>query len=274
VLAESDALGNHIFYVSTAEVLSHDYPNYLPFLNEHFADADIAGVVNWHEGANAPDHILTVHSTGDVESGVFGAAHSGWTRALLLALEFHRIRLGLEEFSTQTEATHWSGIHYGGDPLLIRDYAVPVVDIEIGSSAVSWSNPLAAEVLAHSLAEVFTTTADTGPMPRSIPCLGGVHIEPGFVEPVLQGAHGTHPLAVSHILPNQWLVSGDYGGPGGDEKLRACVESIAGGIHGIAVHAKLKGAIKNAARRLGEALDVAVFNHRKLRDPAGLPIWV
>ena len=42
-------------YVTTAEVLSHDYGRYLPILNGLFADFSVAGLVNWHAGGNAPD---------------------------------------------------------------------------------------------------------------------------------------------------------------------------------------------------------------------------
>src|SRR5437868_1285103 len=60
----------HLFtYVRTADVISHNYEAYLPVMNEHFADFDFGAVVNWHEGQNAPDRVLTIHTTGDVVSG-------------------------------------------------------------------------------------------------------------------------------------------------------------------------------------------------------------
>ena len=72
VLMAKDDKGNEYVLVRTAEVVSHNYSRYLPIMNDHFGDSDFAGIVNWHEGRNAPDKILTVHTTGDVVSGHFG----------------------------------------------------------------------------------------------------------------------------------------------------------------------------------------------------------
>ncbi|MDR1073860.1 MAG: hypothetical protein LBL45_09340 [Treponema sp.] len=60
--------GNYFLFVRLTDVLSHNYIKYLPVLDQHFKEFDVAGVVNWHEGINAPDRILTIHSTGDAPS--------------------------------------------------------------------------------------------------------------------------------------------------------------------------------------------------------------
>jgi len=225
--------------------------------------------VNWHAGKNAPDAILTVHTTGDVISGIFGLADPIATRNLVLALEDNRRAAGLETFTTMTEATHWSGVPYGGSPAWIPQYPVPLVDIEIGSSPASWANATAVEVVARSLPQVFTPPA--APL-RSLLCVGGVHVEPAFVGAVL-ATRTTSPLAVSHILPNHWVVDGAYDTAAGRAKLDACVASILGGVHGIVFHDNLKGAYKAQVRLLAEQLGVPAFKHQALRQPHTLPLW-
>lgn len=252
------AIGDEVLLVRTEDVLSHDYPRYLPVLNEHFADVDVAGVVNWHEGANAPDRVLTVHSTGDVPAGVWGPTDPRLWRNLLRALEGERAKAGLD-FAVVTEATHWSGVPYGGSVGLIPQYPVPTYDIEIGSSPEAWADPVAHEVVARALTQVFDD-GDTPPTP--VLCAGGVHVETAWSTPVLEG-----PYAVAHHLPNQWLVSGDYDQNSADAKLDACIASIKGGVQVIAVHDKLKATYKEPFRRLAERLGVGVVKHQALRRP-------
>ncbi|MDR2796867.1 MAG: hypothetical protein LBB80_00815 [Treponema sp.] len=52
--------GNYFQFVQLNDVLSHNYIKYLPLLNKYFNDFNVSGVVNWHEGTDAPDKILTV----------------------------------------------------------------------------------------------------------------------------------------------------------------------------------------------------------------------
>lgn len=260
--------GDILHLVRTEGVLSHDYPRYLPLLNRHFRDYDFAGLVNWHEGANAPDAVLTVHSTGDVGSGQFGAAEPRLMRNLLLALERNRSTAKLEEFRVLTEATHWSGMVAGeGDPALIVQYPVPLVDIEIGSSPERWGDPRAAEVLARSLPEVFT---DDGRRLRNLLCAGGIHFEPAFSAEVFR-VWDDEAYGISHILANQWLVAGAYESDSGRARLEAAAASIRGGIEAIAFHDKLKGVYKDRLRQLGAALGVPVLKHQALRTPERIP---
>jgi len=271
VLAETDPLGNRLIYVPTRDVVSHDYPHFAPLMSAHFAEVDIAGCVNWHEGANAPDAIFTVHTTGDVDAGVFGAMSPRWVRALMLQLERARAQAGMETWSVQTEGTHWSGILHGGRPEWVLEFAAPLVDIEIGSSLASWSNATAVDVVARGIAGVFLEPEPSRPL-RSVLCVGGVHIETAFVRAVLQEPN-THPVAISHVLSNQWLVTGRYEDPSGLERLRRCVQSINGGVHGIAFHDNLKGPHKTLVRDLAAELGVPAFKHRAMREPASLPLW-
>lgn len=262
VLRHEDTDGNVFLFVQTQQVLSHNYPHYLPILNTHFADCDVAGIVNWHEGVHAPEAIFCAHTTGDMLSGHFGAANPRLTRAVLLALEASRQTLGLEQYTTLSEATHWSGLPHGGNPALLRQYPVPVLDIEIGSSPPYWTDPQAADAVALALTDVFNHIA---PHTQSLLCAGGVHFERSFTNAVL-ATTGDSALAVSHILPNQWLESGHYDTPEGLKKLRACVATIAGGVDAIILHAKMKGTYKNTFRALGAELGVPVRKHKALRQ--------
>lgn len=268
VLFHEDPGGCRFAFVRTAKVVSHDYERYLPVMSEHFADYDLASIVNWHEGENAPDHILTVHTTGDVDLGSFGPADPETMRNLLLAMERARAEEGLENFQVVTEATHWSGMVYDhNSPEMLLKYPVPMLDIEIGSSPRCWSDEGAARVLARSLLSVFS---GDGRRVRNILCAGGVHFDPNFAAAALT-SWGDSALGVSHILANQWLVAGRYDDAEGAEKLERCVASIKGGIDAIAFHDKLKGAYKDQFRALGERLGAPVVKHQALRKPEAIP---
>ena len=78
-------------------------------------------------------------------------------------------------------------------------------------------------------------------------------------------------LGVSHILANQWLVSGGYEDESGSARLEECVRSIRGGIDAIAFHDNLKGAFKDRFRSLGEQLGIPVLKHQALRKPEQIP---
>jgi len=265
VLSHRAAAGDELVLVRTAEVLSHDYPRYLPILNERFRDFDLGLLVNWHEGANAPDRIFMAHTTGDVPSATFGAADPALTTGILRAMEAARVEAGLSEWRTVTEATHWSGVLHGHPPALLAEYPVPLLDVEIGSSPASWADPAAVHALARALPRVFTEAEAPA---LSLLCVGGVHFEPAFRDAVL--AEGRpHAVAVSHILANQWLAEG-WEGDAGVDRLAACAASIAGGVDAIAFHDNLRGPVKAAARALGERLGIPVFNHRRLRQPGPL----
>ena len=267
VLVVRSTGGAEVHLARTREVLSHDYRRFLPEMVERFGGFEFAGLVNWHAGSNAPDRVLTVHSTGDPLSGVFGRADPGRMRKVLRALERNRAALALDTFSVVLEGTHWSGIVYGGEARSIREFDVPLIDVEIGSSPSAWSDGLAAEVVARSLIDAFAP--DTGPTPRSLLCVGGIHVEPAFRVAVF-GSEPGQPLAVSHILPNQWLVG--YDTDEGLDRLRGCVGSIDGGIDAIVFHDNLRGGVKARLRELGEELGVPTFKHQRLRSPAELAL--
>lgn len=250
--------------VTTNEVISHNYARYAPILNRHFGTADLIGIVNWHEGANAPNAIFTVQTTGDMASGTFSIVNPKITRGLLLAIEHERSRAGLE-FRTFAEATHWSGIKYAYPGARLADLKPSAVDIEIGSSPADWTNPLAARVLARALLRTFERVDE--PV-QSLLCIGGVHFEPSFTNAVLERREGL-PLAVSHLLPNHWVVSEGYDQDSRLADLRTCVNSIQGGVQVIVHHDKLKAPYKALARRLADEIAVPIVSHKKLRLPQG-----
>ncbi|HBW37372.1 D-aminoacyl-tRNA deacylase [Desulfosporosinus sp. BICA1-9] len=269
VLKHSDDIGNEFYFVKTHKVVCHDYRHYLPIMNRYFSDFDMAGLVTWHEGQNAPDGILSVHTTGDVDSGYFGNVDPVYMHNLLWFLEKNRIDAGLEDFRITTEATHWSGmINNGGTPDMIPQFPVPLVDIEIGSTPQSWSNYSAAKVIAQALTNVFNSNGKTQ---KNLLCVGGVHFEPAFASAVLQ-TWEDNAFGISHIIPNHWLVTGQYESEDGQGKLENCVKSIKGGIAGIAFHDNLKGAYKEQLRILGKKYNIPVFKHQLLRRPLDI-LW-
>lgn len=264
VLSYTDSSGNVFYFVSTRKVVCHDYNNYLPIMNRFFSECDFAGLVTWHEGQNAPDRVLSVHTTGDAESGYFAPADPVYMRNLMLGLERNRMEMGLEDFRVTTEATHWSGVVYdGGTPDMIPLFPVPIYDIEIGSTPESWSEEKAAITIAKALGEVFN---GDGRKLKNLLCAGGIHFEPSFANAVLH-SWGDNAFGITHILANQWLITGQYDGSLGQNKLEACVASIKGGIQGITFHDNLKGAYKEQLRVLGRKLGVPVFKHQLLRRP-------
>ncbi len=268
VLSLTDEMGNEFYFVRTNKVVCHDYRRYLPTMNQYFADFDFSGLITWHEGENAPDRILSVHTTGDVNSGYFGNANSHCMHNLLWVLEANRTVGDLDDFRITTEGTHWSGMVYnGGSPYLITEFPVPLVDIEIGSTHESWTNERAAEVIAKSLTGVFQ---DTGKIIKNILCVGGVHFEPSFSQAVF-ASWDEYAFGISHILPNHWLVTGQYEGDQGLIRYRKCIESICDGIEGIVHHDNLKGVYKQQLRLLGTELKIPVFKHQWLSRPREIP---
>lgn len=265
VLQGKDAWGNILLFVRQRNLISYDFARYLPLLQEHFSRADMAAEVNWHGGSNAPDRILTVHSLGDVTRGIFPPAAPEYMRNLLQALEEQRLVQGLEDYTVTTEATHWSGSVQGQNPEDLLSFPVPMVDLEIGSTPECWNNPRAAAVLARSLGEVFRPS----PKLHNLLCVGGVHVEPSFAGAALEKRI---PLGISHILPNQWIVAGEYAGSSGEEKLLRAAKSIPRGISAVVYHNGIKGPYRDRCRNLAENLKIPVIKHKALRDPESLSL--
>jgi D-tyrosyl-tRNA(Tyr) deacylase len=260
-----ELVNTHKFhFVRTKKLINPHYAEYLPILEAYFQDYDLAGFVNWHEGANAPDKILTAHSIGDVPSGFFGKTSPGYYKNLITSLERQRVKHGLDGFRVMTEATHWSGIPYGQAPGLIGQYRVPAYDIEIGSTPESWNDDRAAVVLACALWDEGVFKEETAL--KAILCVGGIHFEESFLDIMLNEAC---PIGIGHILANHWIMD-HYLDERGLEKLEACIESIAGGIKGIIFHDNLKGIYKQQCKSVAEKYHLYAGKHRILKAPEEL----
>jgi len=256
-----DCEGNRFDFVSCDYYLSHRYDKYLPMMNEHFADYDIAGYINWHGGANAPDKVLTVHTIGDVITGKFAPSNPLYTKNLAVALEKWRVNLDLADFTTYTEATHWSGAIHGSDTALLEGYPVPMLDIEIGSEQETLENPIAQEAIARALTEVFQSEV----RPRSILALGGIHFDETYSATLKDVASG---ISVGHYLPTIWLVNGGYEEEVGLAKLFHAVETIEGGIDAVVYNDNMKKPVKDCVRAFAAKIGKPLYKHRRLYDPA------
>lgn len=260
VLEYKAGAGDAIYYVRTSTVICMDYGRYLAEINEKFSDCDLAVMVNWHEGGNAPDKVICIHTVGDVSSGIFGKSEPKLSTNIARALEKHRQSLGLDDFKVTTEATHWSGVVYGGKAEWIDEYKVPFLDVEIGSTSESYNNPAAVEVIARGLIEVFE---ESGEFPTVL-YMGGIHFEDTITNAVL---HPTHPVALTHILPSRWIENDMYTGEEGISHLMDCVNSINGGVQGIVIHEKLGKEQRELAGTLAERLGVPLVKRKALKSP-------
>lgn len=251
---------NYLFYCAQLnDVLSHNYQKYLPIIKKYFSDCVLAGVVNWHAGENAPSSILTVHSTGDVPSGIFAPSNPTQVKCLFQSIERNRKKYELTNYCTLVEATHWSGIPYDQKPELIAEFNVPVYDIEIGSEKESWEDEAAIQVLAESLFDLNLTGVEF----KAIIGVGGKHFEPCFSE--LLGDQNIQ-ISVGHILPNQWIANEDYDGERGRQKFRDCIASIQGKVVAIVFHDNLKGSYKQLCRDVASEYEIPCFKHKLLRN--------
>lgn len=259
VLTYVDPQNNTLSLVRTKVVICVDYQRYLPFLQTHFPDVDLAVMVNWHGGANAPDRVLCIHTVGDVASGTFNPAEPQLTTNIARAMEDHRIKANLTDFRVTSEATHWSGIVYDVSPELLSAYPVPFIDVEIGSTPESYANPVAAEVIARGLWDVFNEEMI---FPVVLYC-GGIHFEDTITAAVL---HPEYPVSLSHILPSRWIENEDYLGEQGKERIVACLDSIRSEIAAIVIHEKLKREQRELLTEVAEELSIPFFKRKALKN--------
>jgi len=265
VMEHVDDLGDRFVFIRTQVIVTTDNRRYLGALEPFFGVASVLGIVNWHEGGGAPEAIFTAHTLADSPSGNFGPVDPHALRGTLFAMEEARAAIGLDRFTTWTEASHWSGTRFGQPPEQLHEIPIPVLDIEIGSEPASWADPGAAEVVARALPRIFKCDDAAGELVPLL-CLGGPHFEPSFRDAAL-GSGRPFGLATGHILPNQWIVGGEYEEGEGLAMLRAAAQSVQGGIAAIIFHDNLKGPLKALGRALGEELGVPALKHQRLRNP-------
>lgn len=266
VLSLTAPSGDSLYYVRTETVLCMAHDRYIPVINTLFSDCDLAVLVNWHGGQNAPDRVLCIHTVGDVASAAFGPSEPQLSTHLARALEKHRQALSLDTFSVTTEATHWSGIVYGGDTAWILKTPVPFLDLEIGSTRESYLEPAAAQCIALALGDLF---AETGRYPVALYC-GGMHFEDTITGAVL---HPTHPVALTHILPSRWLETEAYTGDGGRARIRACLDSIRGGVQAIVIHEKLKREQRDLLEAIAAETGLPLLRRKALKAPEQTPLY-
>ena len=121
--------------------------------------------------------------------------------------------------------------------------------------------------MARSLTQIFE---DDGKKVHQILCVGGVHFEPNFAEAVFTQWGEDETFGVTHILANQWLVSGHYEDETGVQRASDCIDAIDGGVEAIFFHDKMKGCYKDLVRALGAKYQIPIYKHQKLRTPAEL----
>lgn len=258
--------GSRLYFVRTKTVLCMAFDQYIDAINGLFSKCDLGVLVNWHGVANAPDRVLCIHTVGDVLSGTFGPSAPKLSTQLARRLERFRIELGLDDFSVTSEATHWSGMVYGGESSWINDVTLPFLDVEIGSTPESYAHPGAISAIAKALCGI----DDEGQYPVMVYC-GGMHFEETITRAIL---HPTHPVALTHILPSRWIENEQYAGEVGKTRLKDCIQSIEGGIAGFVIHEKLAREQRETIAAFAEEINVFVVKRKALKTPETLPVYV
>lgn len=249
-----------LYCVPTATVASYDYRALAKDLNHNFPQAEAILVVNWHAGNNAPNKIFCAHATSDVTAGVFGPTSSRFLSTLLLCVEQARVAHALDDWKVLPEASHWSGSIQGRPAEELLAVNAPVYDLEIGSYPDAFGNELAQRALAEAIGAVVGARLVQSP---PVLFVGGIHFEPSVHEALI--LHGA-PVSFGHVLPNQWLVSGQYQNPESELRLLSAAKSDRDGVQALVYHDGLKGAFKETVRKAASLLGCPCFSHKKLRD--------
>ncbi|MBN2899574.1 MAG: hypothetical protein JXO44_12440 [Clostridia bacterium] len=259
VLEYKDSDNNQFLFIRTNVVLCQDQFRYQSVLDQ-LKDVSLIGMVNWHGGQNAPDKILAIHTVGDVTSAHFPPSKPIYATNIARALEHYRVAAQLDDFTVTTEATHWSGIVYGGHVDWLNDLHAPLVDIEIGSTSESYNNTTAVTVIADAIMDVF---AEDKKYPTVL-YVGGVHFENTITDAVL---HPTHPVNLTHILPSRWIENDTYVDGAGMTSIKKCIQSIDGGIDAFVIHEKLKKPAKDLIRELSDELGLPIIKRKAFKTP-------
>ena len=245
-------------FAETMDVPSYMYSTLATDLNTNFSDASLISVVNWHQGANAPRNIFCAHTTADVSEGLFAPASGTELSALLRALEAERKSSSLADWRVLVEASHWSGTMVGCAAQQLLAVKAPVVDLEIGSDEAAWGNVEAQQILARALGRVPEFRRPV--LPQVLFC-GGMHFEPSLSEGFF-----CSEFNISHVLPNQWMVAGAYGGEQGATRLGLALDSVREPVDALIFHDGLKGPFKASVRQMASERGLVCANHRLLRD--------
>lgn len=265
----SDENGNIFHFVLTTDTLSHEFDRHVESLNSLFPkeEFDFAGIVNWHGGNNAPDNIFCFHGVGHPASTDFALSHSQYLFNIANSINNEMAKEGIsQDWRVLPEATHYSGIPYGCVPKNITRWDVPQADIEIGSSASAWGNPLAVKVLAKSLGHVFDVPQK---QPISALFVGGIHFEPTLRNLMFTDQNENHAYVFAHALTYPWVVEGTVE----DEhlenelcsRLSSAIQCIVPRPTVIVFHDKSKAVLKNAAKKVAFEYKMDCINHKSLK---------
>lgn len=255
---------NHEYiFMNTQDHVMHNTKKYLDFLNENFLDVEAAVHVNYHEGASAPDPILSCHEVGDILSGTYLKHNPKYATNLLVNMERLREEAGLDEFTCESETVHFSGVITDVDPKLLLEYPVDNIDLEIGSLSSSFNNKKAIDVITKTLFEFFN---DTKEKRLNVLYLGGSHFEKTYTNAILDKEY---PIYLSYQLAGVWLqqVSEEQL----EKDIQLILDSSTIKYDAIVFHEKVKK-IKSLLLKLGEKNDVAVFKYNALKNIANSPI--
>ncbi|MDR3214846.1 MAG: D-aminoacyl-tRNA deacylase [Bacilli bacterium] len=190
-------------FMITKKHVMHNFNEFVDYLNEQYHDIDICVHVNYHEGENALDNILTVHSVGDIQSGTFLPTMPKEATRLLLELQKHNYLLDLN-FKVTTETTHYSGVISGNKAQELYRFKKPTYDLEIGSSPAAYENPLAIKALCLSIFNIFNLDFDTR---LNVLYLGGTFFEDTLNEAILRK---NYPIYYDHHLAASFIEDANY----------------------------------------------------------------
>lgn len=245
-----------------SEVLSHNYERYATTINANFSHFDLGVIINWHQGANAPNAIFCIQTTGDLETGTFSSIRPELSHALYesLSLELKKEKL---DFIPWFEASHWSGTLFrnqNGD--MVKDIILPLIDFEIGSSPEDWTNLLAHDVMISSVLNMGKFISDDV---VTILGVGGTHFDTSLNSLSAYRMDGKQ-VVLSHLLANQWLVSYEYNDRiTGVERYKKIMNTVSGGIDYVVFKDKLKSDLKNNLKIAAEELGIECISHKAFR---------
>lgn len=264
--------GRTIYFVQTPDTLSHIFDSQVDNLNRLFPsdEFEFAGVVNWHASKNAPDPVLCFHGIGDCACGVFAPSNGLILHQLGEALNESIAQSGLlnKGWSVQVEASHYSGVPYGCNPMRLLDWPVPQADIEIGSCQESWSNSEAADSIAKAIVRI--AEVDSTETVKTAIYVGGMHFEPVVSSSMIGSTNLFGKVTFPHVLTYPWIISGineetDDMENAVSNRIRSAAQAAHPLPDVIVFHDKAKAAIKNAAKKIAAELGIEAVNHKQLK---------
>lgn len=254
---------NEFIFMFTNEHVMHNTAKYVDFLNENFLDVEAAVHVNYHEGSNAPENILSVHQVGDILSGTYLKHNPKYATNLLVNMERIRKEENLDDFTCESETVHFSGIVNNIDPKLLLKYPIDNIDLEIGSTSTSFNNEKAIKVITKTLFEFFN---DVKGKRLNILYVGGAHFEKTYTNAILDDEY---PIYLSYQLAGVWIGSLE------ENKFKENIQLILDGstikYDAIVFHEKVKK-FRPILEEIGKENNTSVFKYNALKNIANSAI--